>query len=61
MSDACGCSHDEPNTDEHGEEREPERLWEVSELRLAAVSGIFLLAAFIAGWADAARPVVLTL
>ena len=60
MSDAC-CGNDEPGTDEQGEDHEPERLWEVSELRLAAVSGLFLLAALIAGWADAARPVVLTL
>jgi cation-transporting P-type ATPase G len=60
MSDACGCGDDEPRTDEI-EEREPERLWEVSELRLAALSGVFLLAALVAGWADAARPAILTL
>ncbi|WP_026930170.1 heavy metal translocating P-type ATPase [Glycomyces tenuis] len=49
MSDACGCGHDEPDTGAEAEEHEPERLWEVSELRFAAVSGAFLLAAFIAG------------
>ena len=58
MSDACGCGSDEPLEQE---EHEPERLWEVSELRLAAVSGVFLLAALIAGWVNAAEPVVLTL
>ncbi|MGH3520592.1 MAG: heavy metal translocating P-type ATPase [Haloechinothrix sp.] len=61
MSDACGCDHDEPRTDEANDEHEPERLWQVSELRFAAVSGVYLLAALIAGWADAARPVELTL
>ncbi len=29
MSDACGCGHDEPTTDEQAEEHEPERLWQV--------------------------------
>ena len=46
MSDACGCGDDEPalrRGDEADEEREPERLWEVSELRFAAVAGVFLL------------------
>ena len=61
MSDACGRGHDEPSTDEQAEDHEPERLWQVSELRLAAVSGVFLLAAFIAGWSDAPRPVILAL
>ncbi|SDM88145.1 cation-transporting ATPase G [Lentzea albidocapillata subsp. violacea] len=60
MSDACGCEGDEPRGEE-AEEHEPERLWEVSELRFAAVSGVFLLAALIAGWAGATRPVELTL
>ena len=60
MSDACGCGDDEPRTDE-AEEHEPERLWEVRELQFAAISGVFLLAALIAGLVDAARPVVLTL
>ena len=56
MSDACGCGDDEPRRrgegDEAGEEeeREPERLWEIRELRFAAVAGVFLLAALIVGW-----------
>ena len=37
MTDACGCGDDEPrNDDGELEEHEPERLWEVSELRFAA-------------------------
>ncbi|OLZ51569.1 heavy metal translocating P-type ATPase [Amycolatopsis keratiniphila] len=60
MSDACGCGHDEPAGDE-AEEREPERLWQVKELQFAAVSGVFLLAALIAGWTGASRPVELVL
>ena len=59
MSDACGCN-DEPRNEET-EGREPERLWEVRELQFAAISGVFLLAALIAGFVDATRPVVLTL
>ena len=43
------------------EDHEPERLWEISELQFAAVSGVLLLAALIAGWTDAPRPVVLAL
>jgi len=61
VSDACGCGHDESRTEEEGEEREPERLWQISELRFAVVSGVFLLAALIAGWAGAPRSVELTL
>lgn len=60
MSDACGCGHDEP-VGEEAEEHEPERLWQVKELQFAAVSGVFLLAALIAGWAGASRPVELVL
>ncbi|MDV3131333.1 cation-translocating P-type ATPase [Mycobacterium sp. 29Ha] len=59
MSDACGCN-DEPRNEE-SEGHEPERLWEVRELQFAAISGVFLLAALIAGFVDATRPVVLTL
>ena len=60
MSDACGCGDDEPRRagevgEEKGEEREPERLWEVSELRFAALAGVFLLAALILGWVAPAR------
>ncbi len=60
MSDACGCGHDEP-VDEEVQEHEQERLWQVKELQFAAVSGVFLLAALIAGWAGASRPVELVL
>jgi cation-transporting ATPase G len=56
VSDAC-CSHDEPGTGDEGEEHAPERLWEVAELRAAAVSGVFLLAALVTGWTKAPRPV----
>ena len=35
MSEACGCgSDDRPGEDE----QEPERLWEITELRAAAVA-----------------------
>ena len=47
MTDACGCGHDDPRDDELAE-LEPERLWEVSELRFAAFAGVFLVAGFIA-------------
>ena len=48
MSDACGCERTEP-----GESQADEiavRLWQVSELRFAAGSGIFLLAAVGSTW-----------
>ena len=61
MSESCGCGHDDPCTEEAAAEREPERLWEITEIRFAAVSGALLLAALITGWADAGRPVVVTL
>ena len=65
MSDACGCGPDEPRVDaETGEvvaEREPERLWEVSELRAAAVAGVLLGASLIVGWAGGPAPVELAL
>ncbi|BDT85574.1 cadmium-translocating P-type ATPase [Nocardia cyriacigeorgica] len=60
MSDACGCGHDEPTGDGE-EEREPEKLWEVSELRAAAVAGVLLVAALIVGWTGGPRPVELGL
>ena len=60
MSDACGCGNDEPRgTDE--QEREPERLWQIKEMQFAALSGVFLLAAVIAGFLDVTEPVVTTL
>ncbi|CPV36305.1 heavy metal translocating P-type ATPase [Mycobacteroides abscessus] len=61
MSDACGCGHDEPATgadgDGDGDGREPERLWQVSELRLAAVAGVVLLAGYVVGWSSGPRTV----
>ncbi|MFD6033560.1 heavy metal translocating P-type ATPase [Streptomyces griseoincarnatus] len=60
MSDACGCG-DEKKTVEGEEERAPEKLWEVSELRAAAVAGVLLLAGLIAGWAGASGAVVTAL
>jgi len=59
MSDACGCGGDEKKTAE--EEHEPEKLWEVSELRAAAVAGVLLLAGRIAGWSGASETVVTVL
>ncbi|MBI4940993.1 MAG: cadmium-translocating P-type ATPase [Actinobacteria bacterium] len=52
MSDAC-CSDDErtPAGKEAGE-HEAERFWEVRELRFAAVAGVLLLGALIAGSQD---------
>jgi cation-transporting ATPase G len=65
VSDACGCGPDEPRVDaETGEvvaEREPERLWEVSELRAAAVAGVLLGASLIVGWTGGPGPVELAL
>ncbi|WP_327116092.1 cation-translocating P-type ATPase [Nocardia sp. NBC_01730] len=62
MSDACGCGHDEPASGNgEVEEREPEKLWELSELRAAAVAGVLLLAALITGWAGGPRAVELSL
>ncbi|MEU0722529.1 cation-translocating P-type ATPase [Streptomyces lavendulocolor] len=58
MSDACGCGSDEKKTAEGEEEHEPEKLWEVSELRAAAVAGVLLLAGLIAGWSGASDTVV---
>ena len=59
MSTACGCGDDELRNDEGElEEREPERLWEVSELRFAALAGLFLLAGFIADRSGASEGVV---
>ncbi|RIT15755.1 cadmium-translocating P-type ATPase, partial [Mycobacteroides abscessus] len=59
MSDACGCGHDEPRTagEADADEREPERLWEVSELRFAAVAGVVLLAGYVVGWSGGPRTV----
>ncbi|MGW3353184.1 heavy metal translocating P-type ATPase [Nonomuraea rubra] len=63
MSDSCACSgDDEPRTPgDEAEEREPERLWQVSELQFAAAAGVFLLAGWVAGLAGASTPVTLAL
>jgi cation-transporting ATPase G len=61
MSDACGCGHDAKPSGDESAEREPERLWDVSEIRFAAVSGVFLLASWIASLAGALPMVVLAL
>ncbi len=62
MSTACGCDH-HPTDGERteAEEHEPERLWQVSELRAAALAGVFLAAGFLAGLADKPRPEVIGL
>lgn len=60
MSDACGCGQ-QGDTPGENEESEPEKFWQIREVRFAAVSGVLLLVALIAGWAGAAGPVVLTL
>ena len=54
MSDACGCSDEDPTTPagQEGEEHEPERFWQVRELQAAALAALLLLAAFIANRAD---------
>ncbi|MDO3637975.1 heavy metal translocating P-type ATPase, partial [Mycolicibacterium arseniciresistens] len=59
MSDACGCS-DEPRG-EDAEEREPERFWEVTELRAAAAAGVLLVAALIVGWTTGSEVTALAL
>ncbi|MFL0461167.1 heavy metal translocating P-type ATPase [Kytococcus sedentarius] len=59
MSTACGCADEEPRNDEGElEERGPERLWEVSELRFAALAGLFLIAGLIADRSGASEGVV---
>jgi cation-transporting ATPase G len=46
MSEACGCGSDDSGEDE----QEPERLWEITELRAAAVAGVVLLVGYVVGW-----------
>ncbi|WP_026126542.1 heavy metal translocating P-type ATPase [Nocardiopsis xinjiangensis] len=53
MSEACGCSGGEPSTGEEDERHEPETLWQVGEIRFAAVAALLLLAGYGAGWAGA--------
>ena len=53
MSDACGCGTDETTpAGQDADGHEAERLWEVSELRAAAVAGVLLVAALVAGSSD---------
>ncbi len=52
MSDAC-CGGEEPRTGEDAEEHEPETLWQVSEIRFAAVAVVLLAAGYGAGWVGA--------
>ncbi|GAA3228658.1 cation-translocating P-type ATPase [Pseudonocardia petroleophila] len=59
MSDAC-CGADELRP-EAGGDREPERLWEVSELRFAAASGVLLVVSLAVGWASGPASVELAL
>ena len=49
MSDACGCGHDEPRLD-GDEEHEPDKLWQITEIRAAAVAGALLAAGLIIDW-----------
>ncbi|MDI9938871.1 cation-translocating P-type ATPase [Rhodococcus sp. IEGM 1351] len=60
MSDACGCGHDEPRP-EGEEEHEPEKLWQITEIRAAAAAGVLLLAGLITGWVGGPDPVKLAL
>src|SRR5690606_30510016 len=62
MSDACGCGGElRPTGQDGAEEREPERLWQVRELRFAAAAGVCLLAGALTAWAGTPPPVPLTL
>ena len=48
MSDACGCSDEKTGTGKSEEAAEAAGFWQVREVRAAAVSGVILLAAWIA-------------
>ncbi|QSZ51439.1 cadmium-translocating P-type ATPase [Arthrobacter sp. TS-15] len=61
MSDACGCSDEKPGTGESEEAEEAVGFWQVREVRAAAVSGVLLLAAWIASLADAPQWLTLPL
>ncbi|MDO2374978.1 MULTISPECIES: heavy metal translocating P-type ATPase [Mycobacterium] len=54
VSDACGCDHDDI-------ECEPERLWQVSKLRRAALSGVLLGASVVTAWVTPVGPIALGL
>lgn len=52
MSDACGCGDDRSPSEIGGLSDQPENLWEISELRFAALAGALLVSAFIVNLAD---------
>lgn len=58
MSQACGCGGDEPHRPEDGDDHAPEKLWQVTEIRFAAVSGLLLLGAWINSLVDGASWIV---
>ena len=57
MSDACGCG--EFRGGEEAGERGPERLWQVGELRFAAVAGVLLAVGYGSGWVGVSEAVAL--
>ncbi|SFO44291.1 cation-transporting ATPase G [Pseudonocardia ammonioxydans] len=61
MSDACGCDGDEPRTTGEGDGHEPETLWQVGEIRVAAVAVVLLGLGYGSSWVGAPDPVGLTL
>ena len=52
MSDLCGCGSGDAEADGQDGEHQPDRLWQVAELRAAAVAGGLLVAGLVAGRAD---------
>ncbi|QBI56176.1 heavy metal translocating P-type ATPase [Streptomonospora litoralis] len=60
MSDAC-CGDGEARTADEAEEHEPETLWQVSEIRFAAIAGVLLAAGYGSGWAGAPEAAALVL
>lgn len=58
MSEACGCDDDEPRRQEDGGDQAPEKLWQISEIRFAAISGLLLLGAWITNLVDGASWIV---
>ncbi|MDQ5975616.1 MAG: cation-transporting P-type ATPase, partial [Actinomycetota bacterium] len=57
MSDACGCGGDDDDPTGTQSEDEPERIWQISELRAAAFAGVALLAGYIVGWGGGPHPI----
>ena len=54
MSEACGCGDDLETSGAGAPEHEPERLWDVKEIRFGSVSGVFLIGSWIASRAGVA-------